>query len=103
VEITMIYWLSRRRSDGVRGPSRATLRIWGNVRYEDEPILQVLGREVQMLTSLRIDLGGVREFGHELRTWLLDLGRSFQVVGNHLTLTRVPIALTRELRPGGSA
>jgi hypothetical protein len=48
-----------------------------------------------MLTSLRVDLGGVGEFGRELPRWLSELGTAFRALGTRLTLTRVPPGLAR--------
>ena len=99
----MVYWLTRRRNERGRCSTRGTLRIWGDVHYGDEPLLQVLAREVQMLTTLRVDLGGIRRSGPELRQWLSQLDGAFRALGTRLTVLRVPSALAGVRPRSGSA
>jgi anti-anti-sigma regulatory factor len=85
----MNHWLDPAPDSGALPPLRATLWLSGDVDLADAASLEFLGRDVQTLTRLHVDLGEVRWFGAGLMGWLLSVQQSLARHGGKLTLGRV--------------
>jgi anti-anti-sigma regulatory factor len=97
----MVHWLDPEVATGTLPPLRATLWLSGDVDLADSASLEVLGRDIQTLTLLHVDLGEVSYFGAGLMSWLLSVQQSLASHGGKLTLGRVSPRALRVLMLGG--
>jgi anti-anti-sigma factor len=97
----MIHWLDPASDSGALPPLRATLWLSGDIDLADAPALEMLGRDIQTLSLLHVDLGEVRYFGAGLMGWLLSVQQSLGRHGGKLTLGRVSPRALRVLTLGG--
>lgn len=84
----MIYWLDPTASNA-RSPVPATLWLSGDVDLADSEALEILGRDIQTLTDLHVDLGEVGYLGAALMSWLLSVRQALASHGGRLTLGRL--------------
>lgn len=97
----MIYWLDPAHDAKFRAPLCATLWLSGDVDLADSAALGILGRDVETLTSLHVDLGEVSYVGAALLSWLLATRDALSSHGGRLTIGRLTSRTLHVLTLGG--